>query len=103
MQHDHDQKLNFEILLLTPPPVLGGGGGGSTGKIFAIMLLHVSFSLIGYATLPYSEQSLTLASAHTLSPPRGPDPGLLTKIPFSMFHIHCSSVCEISVKRFTTD
>ena len=46
------KKLYFD----TKTPSVGGGGGGSAGKIFPIMLLHVWFLLIWYATWPYSEE-----------------------------------------------
>ena len=41
------------ILTFWPHPQCRGVGG-SAGKIFATMLLHVSFSLVWYATWPYS-------------------------------------------------
>ena len=48
MQHDHIlNKLNFN--LLTPTP----GSGASASKIYATILLHASFPLIRFATLPY--------------------------------------------------
>ena len=42
---------------------------------------------------------------HPLSPPRGRDPGLQTKITFDMFLIYCTYCiyCENSVKVSTTD
>ena len=83
------------ILTLRPPVLAGGGGGGgSAGKIFPIMLLHVWFLLIWYATWPYSEEvEFWALDPNHLSPPRGSDRCLWSKITFDMFHNYFTSVC----------
>ena len=39
---------------------------------------------------------------HPLSPPRGSDPGLRSKITFDMFHIYCTSVCMRNFSKILT-
>ena len=87
------------IMTFWPNPQGRGGGRGSLGAKHLL-----SCCCIWYATWPYFEKSWILASVPSLSPARGSDPGLQTKIPFGMFHIYCSSVCMKNFsKSMTTD
>ena len=88
-----DMTMFWKCCNLTFWPNPPGSGSGSTGKIFATMLLNVTVPLIWYATWPYSEKVEFWPLPHPLSPPRGSDPGLWSKIKFAMFHVYCTSVC----------
>ena len=73
-----------KVLFWPHPPQ----GRASMGKIFAIMLLQASFPLIWWTTWPYSENKFNLGFLlDPLSPTRGPDQGLRTKLLFDMFYI----------------
>ena len=68
LQHDYFQKRKKLYWLFDPTP---GVEGGSMGKIFATILLYVSFPLIWYATSPYSEKVEFRPPPHLLKQPKG--------------------------------
>ena len=84
-----------EFWPIDPMPRVGVGsrvGVWEQNICYRASAFIIPFNLICNMTLFWKNWILTLWP-HPLSPPRGWDTGLESKITFDMFHIHCTSVC----------
>ena len=89
------------ILTFRPPVLAGGGGWGVGGQVcwqnisYHVAAFVIPFNLICSMTMFWRTWKFWILSfwPHPLSPPRGLDRCLWSKIMFDMFHNYCTSVC----------